>query len=80
VRDEAGVAIEATLENVQSLKYPLARRLFLHVNAPKTGKLRPAVRAFLLFTLSHTAQVELTAAGYLALPPTLVETERAKVP
>lgn len=56
--------IEPTLETVQSLKYPLARPLYIYVNNKSLEK--PEVKAFIRFYLENAKEL-VTSVGYFPL-------------
>ncbi len=65
---EGGEYYTATLENVVSGKYPLARFLYLYINKAPNKPLDPLVREFCKFVLSNEGQQVVIKDGYLPLP------------
>lgn len=77
---EAGPFHAPTRENVLQRRYPLARCLFFHVNAPAPGRpLDPLLVEFIRLALSPAGQAELAAAGYLPLPDEDLRVERDRL-
>lgn len=66
-------AIEAAPENAYSGEYPLARFLFIYVNAKPGSALDPLRREFLRFVLSRQGQEVAVQDGYFPLTPALVQ-------
>ncbi|MGH7454018.1 MAG: PstS family phosphate ABC transporter substrate-binding protein, partial [bacterium] len=65
---EGGEFYTATLENVVSGKYPLARFLYLYVNKAPNKPLDPLVHEFCKFVLSQEGQQVVIKDGYMPLP------------
>jgi phosphate transport system substrate-binding protein len=66
-------AYEATAENCYSGKYPLSRYLYIYVNLPPDGELRPVVREFLRFILSRDGQEIVIKDGFIPLTTKMVD-------
>jgi phosphate transport system substrate-binding protein len=67
IADKAG-PVEATQANAESFKYPIARYLYIYINAnPSTGP-DPIVREFIRFVLSKQGQKDTAKDGYFPLP------------
>jgi phosphate transport system substrate-binding protein len=64
---DKGAAIEPTQATVEGFKYPIARYLYVYVNAPPTG-LDPLTREFIAFILSKQGQQDTVKDGYFPLP------------
>lgn len=65
---DKGAAVPATQENAESFKYPIARYLYIYINAnPATGP-DPLVREFIRFVLSRDGQDDTVKDGYYPLP------------
>lgn len=65
--------------DVYSGAYPLARYLYLYVNRAPGTELSPLTQQFLLFVLSQQGQQVVVKDGYLPLPASIVDEERAKL-
>lgn len=59
--------------------YPLARNIYLYFDRPPAAPLEPHMKEFLSFALSDQGQKMVSDAGYLALPPTMLAAQRAKL-
>ncbi|WNL42375.1 PstS family phosphate ABC transporter substrate-binding protein [Halomonas sp. PAMB 3264] len=68
-----GEAIAPTPETIQSGEYPLARNLYLYVNAAPDTPLPPAERAFIELILSDEGQQIVRAAGFVPLADEALE-------
>jgi phosphate transport system substrate-binding protein len=68
-----GKAFEATYENALNGKYPLARNLYIYINANPKGGLDPLVKQFVTFILSKEGQAVVIKDGYYPLPKTVVD-------
>ncbi len=64
---ETDAAIEATEENAYSGEYPLARFLYLYINAKPGERLDPLRREFIKYVLSNQGQADVTKDGYYPL-------------
>ena len=76
---KGGKAYSATLENVLSGDYPLARPLLLYVAANPGKPMDPLVREFLRFVLSKEGQQIVIKDGYLPLSAAMVKQELTKL-
>lgn len=76
---EGEPAYEATMENVYSGDYPLARYLLLYVNKKPGEKLDPLRGEFLAFVLSKEGQEIVIKDGYMPIPSSIVTEERRKL-
>jgi len=65
--DRAG-PIEATQDNAESFKYPIARYLFIYINADPSRGVDPLVKEFIRFVLSKQGQQITAKDGYFPLP------------
>jgi phosphate transport system substrate-binding protein len=78
-RTADGAAVPADPEKAYSGEYPLARFLYLYVNAKPGDELDPLRREFLAYILSKQGQADVAKDGYLPLPPTVLAEQRKKV-
>jgi len=62
--EEGAAAVEATLENVQSGRYPLARKLFFYTVGEPAGE----AKSFIDWVLGEEGQKICQAVGYYPLP------------
>jgi phosphate transport system substrate-binding protein len=76
---EGGQAYTATLENVVTGNYPLARFLYLYINKAPNKPLDPLVREFCKFVLTQEGQQVVIKDGYLPLPAKVVTEELKKL-
>jgi phosphate transport system substrate-binding protein len=78
---DEGPWYKGTHDEVQNRKYPFTRTIYLGVNQPAGKPLRPAVREFLRFILSHEGQAIFTEGveKYLPLTAAVAIAERAKL-
>jgi len=76
---EGAPYVAADAQNVYDGKYPLSRPLYVYVNQKPGTPLDPLVREFLLYVLSREGQEVVVKDGYLPLPASIVERERAKI-
>lgn len=67
ISDKAG-PIEATQVNAESFKYPIARYLYIYINANPASGPDPLVREFIRFVLSKDGQDDTIKDGYFPLP------------
>jgi phosphate transport system substrate-binding protein len=74
-----GKVYEDTAVNILSGKYPLARFLYVNINAAPGKPVDPLVREFLAFVLSRDGQQIVVKDGYIPLPGNLVQEELAKL-
>lgn len=65
--DKAG-PIEANQENAESFKYPIARYLYVYINASPSGGPDPLVKEFIRFVLTKQGQQITAKDGYFPLP------------
>jgi phosphate transport system substrate-binding protein len=70
---------EATMDNVMSGKYPLARFLYIYVNKEPGKALDPLVREFIKFIFSQEGQEIVVKDGYMPLPKEIVQKELEKL-
>lgn len=77
---DAGPYYSGTMEEIQSLRYPLCRPIYMVVDRPPGQPLDPRLREFLRFVLSAEGQ-EIVAATHtwIALPATVAAGELAKL-
>ncbi len=71
--------VDDSPENVLSGKYPLARYLYVNINAGPGKPLSPLVREFLKFVLSQQGQETVVKDGYIPVPAKVVAEELAKL-
>jgi phosphate transport system substrate-binding protein len=76
---EGGEFYTATLDNVVTGKYPLARFLYLYINKAPNKPLDPLVREFCKFVLSNEGQQVVIKDGYLPMPAKVVTEELKKL-
>jgi phosphate transport system substrate-binding protein len=78
---DAGPWYKGTPAEVAARVYPLTRTIYLGVNQPAGGQLRPEVREFLRFVLSREGQEVFTegAEKYLPLTAAVIREERRKL-
>ncbi len=69
----------ATMANVLSGDYPLARFLYVYVNKKPGQQLDPLVREFFKFVFSKEGQEIVVKDGYLPLPSKIAKEELAKL-
>ncbi len=74
-----GQAFAASYENALNGTYPLARFLYIYVNANPKKPMDPLTREFLKFVLSKEGQEIVVKDGYLPLTAKMVATEHAKL-
>jgi phosphate transport system substrate-binding protein len=65
--DKAG-PIAASQDNAESFKYPIARYLYVYINADPAKGPDPLVREFIRFVLSKSGQDDTVKDGYYPLP------------
>lgn len=65
---DKGGPVEATQENAESFKYPIARYLYVYINANPSSGPDPLVREFIRFVLSKQGQQDTAKDGYFPLP------------
>jgi phosphate transport system substrate-binding protein len=65
--DKAG-PIEATQDNAESFKYPIARYLYIYINVNPNSGPDPLVKEFVRFVLSKQGQQDTAKDGYFPLP------------
>lgn len=75
----SGPFFEATMENVLSGTYPLARFLYIYVNKKPGQAPEPLVREFLRFVMSREGQEIVVKDGYMPLPYEITVKELAKL-
>ncbi len=77
---EAGAPfVEPNMENAIAGAYPMSRFLYLYVNKPPDGPLRPLVREFVRMTLSREGQAVVVRDGYVPFPANVAARERARL-
>lgn len=74
--DDHGTAIAPSEAAIQSGEYPLSRDLYLYVNLPPGEQLPPAEQAFLSLIMSEEGQQIVRSAGFVPLPPHLLDAQR----
>lgn len=67
ISDKAG-PIEASQEMAESFKYPIARYLYIYINANPASGPDPLVKEFIRFVLSKNGQDDTIKDGYFPLP------------
>jgi phosphate transport system substrate-binding protein len=72
-KDAKSEAIEASVENAYSGKYPLARALYLYVNAKPGTSLDPLRAEFLRFVLSREGQEIVVKSDYFPVSARMAE-------
>lgn len=65
---DKGGPVEATQENAESFKYPIARYLYVYINANPSSGPDPLVKEFIRFVLSKQGQQDTAKDGYFPLP------------
>lgn len=75
----SGPAINASMENAYTGKYPLARYLFLYVNKSPSVTLDPLRKEFLRYVLSEQGQEAVKKEGYIPLTSKTVGEELHKL-
>ncbi|MDL5054718.1 PstS family phosphate ABC transporter substrate-binding protein [Oscillatoria laete-virens NRMC-F 0139] len=73
---DKGGPVELTQANCASFKYPIARYLYIYINAAPTG-VDPLTREFMLYVLSKEGQEVTVKDGYFPLTPRQVNEFRA---
>jgi len=68
-----------TVENILSGKYPLARFLYIYVNARPGQPADPMIKEFLRFVLSRQVQSDVANFGAIPLPADLAAINLNKV-
>ena len=77
---QSGPYYKATLESVETQKYPLSRNVYITLNLRPGSQLDPKVKEFLSFVLSKEGQKVVQQEGeFLPLPAQIVKEERAKL-
>ncbi|WP_447556630.1 PstS family phosphate ABC transporter substrate-binding protein [Vreelandella sp. EE22] len=71
--DAQGKAVAPNEATIQSSEYPLARDLYLYVNAAPDKPLSPAERAFIDLIMSSEGQQIVRSAGFVPLPAEQLE-------
>jgi phosphate transport system substrate-binding protein len=71
-KDAKSKVIPATPENAYTGEYPLARFLYVYVNAKPGGEMDPLRREFLRYMLSRQGQEEVVQEGFYPLTPKLI--------
>ncbi|MFT4570605.1 MAG: phosphate transport system substrate-binding protein [Hyphomicrobiaceae bacterium] len=74
-----GDAVPADAEFAYSGEYPLARFLYLYVNAEPSAQLDPLRREFVRYVFSSQGQSNVVKDGYLPVPAAVAKAELAKV-
>lgn len=72
---EGRACADASLENVMSKKYPLARFLYIYVNKQPNTDLDPLRKEFLDYVTSKEGQNVVIKDGYLPLPATVATSQ-----
>jgi phosphate transport system substrate-binding protein len=78
-RSQGGQAFEATYANALNGKYPIARFLYIYVNADPRKQADPLVQQFMTFVLSRQGQELVVKDGYYPLIPSMRAAEAAKL-
>jgi phosphate transport system substrate-binding protein len=77
---QSGPYYKATLESVETQRYPLSRAVYITLNLRPGSQLDPKVKEFLSFILSKEGQKAVQEEGeFLPLPAVIVKAERAKL-
>jgi phosphate transport system substrate-binding protein len=76
---KSGEAVPCTPEDIQSGKYPLSRVHFLYVRKVPGKPLEPSLEAYLRFVLSAEGAEVVRKAGWIPLPPAVLEDELRKL-
>lgn len=77
---DGGEAVEANAENAYSGEYPIARFLYLYVNAdPRTGLTDPLRAEFLRLVFSQQGQEIVVKDGYFPVPASIAREDLQKV-
>ena len=71
-RQDGDAFVAPSAENALSGTYPLSRLLYVYVNKPPTGAMRPLTAEFLRMVLSADGQRLVEKDGYIPLPGKLV--------
>lgn len=66
-------------ESFQNRSYPLVRNIYIYFDRKPGTPLDPKLKGFLAFALSDEGQAMVAEAGYLPLPPKMLEAQRAKL-
>ncbi|HID21373.1 MAG TPA: PstS family phosphate ABC transporter substrate-binding protein, partial [Planctomycetaceae bacterium] len=77
--EEGAPFVEAAPENAYSGEYPLARFLYLNVNAKPGRSLDPLRREFIRYIFSRQGQRDVAKAGYYPVPAAIAREELRKV-
>jgi phosphate transport system substrate-binding protein len=77
--EEGKPAIDATIENAATGKYPLSRYLYVYINKAPNKPLTPIDREFVKMILSKVGQEVVVKDGYVPLPAAVVEKELEKL-
>ena len=72
---EGGDCADASLDNVMSKKYPLARFLYIYINKQPNTDLDPLRKEFLDYVISKEGQNVVIKDGYLPLPATVAASQ-----
>ncbi len=78
-RTRAGPYLEATLDDVRSMRYPLARPIYLLIDRVPGQPIEPRLQEFIRYVLSEGQGVFGASGGWLPLPPAAAAAELAKV-
>lgn len=77
---EAGAPfVEPDMENAIAGAYPMARFLYLYVNKPPDGPMRPMISEFVRMVLSREGQAVVVRDGYVPFPANVAARERARL-
>lgn len=76
---KGGKPVEANMENSYSGEYPIARFLYLYVNAKPGAELDPLRREFLKLALSQQGQEVVIKDGYIPVTAAIAKEDLAKV-
>jgi phosphate transport system substrate-binding protein len=79
IKKGEGNFVPLTKDNIYNRSYRLQHYLYLYVNKPKDKPLNPAVSDFLRIGLSPQGQSAVKDAGYLPLPPDLIQRQLSKI-
>lgn len=77
---EAGMPfVEPNMDNAIAGAYPMARFLYLYVNKPPDGPMRPLISEFVRMVLSREGQAVVVRDGYVPFPANVAARERARL-
>lgn len=69
----------ATVNNIQTGKYPLSRYLYLYIDSPQSKTVNPMMYEFLKLIFSSNGQAIIQTLGAVPLPPKLIGQQLSKL-